>query len=162
MWDFDKIYTKFERLVSRLIIALLAVAIVALFVVTGLNLASELRSGGNLLEGELFQNAFGSLLTILILLEFNHSIVTALARRSGIIQARIIVLLAIVVVARKLILVDFKSAKVEQFAGLAAVAVALGILYWLISSAAERFGAPELHHDDHPAPEQKTADTLPH
>ena len=62
----------------------------------------------------------------------------ALARRSGIIQVRIVVLIAILVVARKLILLDFKTATIEQLAGISGVALALGALYWLIGPASER------------------------
>jgi uncharacterized membrane protein (DUF373 family) len=76
---------------------------------------------------------FGSILTVLILLEFNHSIAVSLKQKTGIIQARIVVLIAILVIARKIILLDFKTANIETLAGHAGVALALGALYWLMS-----------------------------
>ena len=41
------------------------------------------------------RETFGSILMILILLEFNHSVFVALTERSGAIQARIVVLIAV-------------------------------------------------------------------
>jgi uncharacterized membrane protein (DUF373 family) len=66
-----------------------------------------------------------------------------LKQKTGIIQTRIVVLIAIMVIARKIILLDFKSASIEALASHAGVALALGALYWLITvsnrhSAAQR------------------------
>ena len=57
-----------------------------------------------------------------------------------------VVLIAILVIARKIILLDFKTASIEMLAGHAGVALALGALYWLITvsnrpSAAEQSGS---------------------
>ena len=68
------------------------------------------------MEKELLQDTFGSILTVLILLEFTHSVYTSLRNCSVIIEATVIVLIAIVVVAQKLNSVDFKSATLEQVA----------------------------------------------
>ena len=89
--------------------------------------------GLQFLEHEMLQDVFGSILTVLILLEFNHSIAVSLKQKTGIIQARIVVLIAILVIARKIILLDFKTASIEALAGHAGVALALGALYWLIT-----------------------------
>jgi len=45
------------------------------------------------------------------------------------------VLIAVIVVARKLILIDFKTATLEQIAGYGGLALALGILFWLLGLA---------------------------
>ena len=73
------------------------------------------------------------ILTVLILLEFNHSIVSALRQRTGSIQVSIIVLITITVIARKLILLDYASASLETLLGLGGLALSLGALYWLIA-----------------------------
>jgi hypothetical protein len=57
--------------------------------------------------------------------------------RSVVIEARAIVLIAVIVVARKLILVDFKSATFEQIASYGGIALALGILFWLLGAKAK-------------------------
>jgi uncharacterized membrane protein (DUF373 family) len=59
--------------------------------------------------------------TILILIEFNHLIALAISSRAGILQARPIILIAILVIARKVILLDFTPATFEQMLGIAAI-----------------------------------------
>ncbi|MBX9773095.1 MAG: phosphate-starvation-inducible PsiE family protein [Xanthobacteraceae bacterium] len=128
-------YQQFEQVVSRIVMAFIAVVIVYSVVLVAIELVIDFRLGVAFLEQELLQDVFGSILTILILLEFNHSIAVSLKQKTGIIQARIVVLIAILVIARKIILLDFKTASVESLAAHAGVALALGALYWLMSVA---------------------------
>jgi uncharacterized membrane protein (DUF373 family) len=73
---------------------------------------ADLRTGVDF-EPRALQDTFGLIFTVVILLEFNHSLATAMRTRSGIIQVRIIVLIAIIVIARKVILLDYKTATLE-------------------------------------------------
>ena len=90
------------------------------------------------MEVGLFKDTFGSILTILILLEFNHSIITALRQRTGAMQVSMIVLIAITVIARKLILLDYASTSLDTLLGLGGLAIALGGLYWLLAGVEQR------------------------
>ena len=90
------------------------------------------------LQNVALQEGLGSILTVLILLEFNHSIVLAIQQRSGAIQVRVVVLIAILALARKLILLDYRSASGEMLLGLGALSLALGGLYWLIADSDRR------------------------
>ena len=137
-WKQYVTYERFEHVVTRIVMLFVGVVIVYSLILVGIELIVDFQLGSDFVEKELLQDIFGSILTVLILLEFNHSIAVALARKSGIIQARIVVLIAILVVARKLILLDFKTATLDQLAGIAGVALALGLLYWLIGAASER------------------------
>ena len=95
------------------------------------------------MEKELLQDTFGSILTVLILLEFTHSVYTSIKQRSVVIETRAIVLIAIIVVARKLILIDFQSTSPQQVAAYGGIALALGVLFWLLGAAADhKRGAP--------------------
>jgi uncharacterized membrane protein (DUF373 family) len=84
------------------------------------------------------QDTFGSILTVLILLEFNHSIFVALTQRTGAIQVRIVVLIAILVVVRKMMLLDFGSVTVQVLLALGGLLLCLGGLYWLIADGDRR------------------------
>ena len=53
-------------------------------------------------------------------------------------QFRIIVLIAIIVIARKVILLDYNAATLETFLGLGGLALCLGGLYWLIGEGEQR------------------------
>jgi uncharacterized membrane protein (DUF373 family) len=134
-WQELTSYQRFEQVVSRIIMAFIAVVIVYSIVLAAIEIVIDFGLGRDFLEQELLQNVFGTILTILILLEFNHSIAVSIKQKTGIIQARIVVLIAILVIARKIILLDFKTASIESLAAHAGVALALGALYWLITAA---------------------------
>lgn len=126
-------YQRFEQVVSRIIMAFIAVVIVYSVILVGIELIKDFTLGDAFIERELLQDVFGSILTVLILLEFNHSIAVSLKQKTGIIQARIVVLIAILVMARKIILLDVTTAGLETLAGHAGMGLALGALYWLIT-----------------------------
>jgi uncharacterized membrane protein (DUF373 family) len=140
-WRQYATYDTFERIVTRTIMGFVGVVIVYTLILVAIELFADFQIGVDFLEKEALQDIFGSILTVLILLEFNHSIAVALARKSGVIQVRIVVLIAILVVARKLILLDFKTATIDQYGGIAGVALAFGVLYWLIGPASDRHDA---------------------
>ncbi|MEJ2374022.1 MAG: phosphate-starvation-inducible PsiE family protein, partial [Pseudolabrys sp.] len=131
-------YERFEQVVTRIIMLFISVVIVDSLVLVAIELINDFQLGLGFAEKELLQDIFGSVLTILILLEFNHSIALALAKKSGVLQARIVVLIAILVVARKIILLDFKSATLESLLGYGGMALALGVLYWLLNMQRQR------------------------
>ena len=68
----------------------------------------------------------GLILTVIILVEFNHSIVLAIRQRSGAIQVRTIVLITIIVLARKLVLLDYSGTSMQTLLGLAGLGFLLG------------------------------------
>ena len=146
VWKDRTSYERFEQITSRIIMLFVSVVIAYSLVLVAIELFNDFKLGPDFMEKELLQDTFGSILTVLILLEFNHSIALALTKKSGIIQARTVVLIAILVVARKIILLDFKTATAESLLGLGGIALALGALYWLISMHPLR-GPAETTHD---------------
>ncbi len=129
-------YETFERVASRIVMFFISIIIVYSIVLMAITLVEEFRLSSTYLDTESLRDVFGSILTILILIEFNHSIALALSTRSGILQARPIVLITILVIARKVILLDFATTTFEQMVGIAAVALAFGLLFWLIKAPA--------------------------
>jgi uncharacterized membrane protein (DUF373 family) len=127
-------YAVFERLASRVVMLLVSIIIVYSIILMAITLVEQFRLNSNYLDVESLKEVFGSILTILILIEFNHSIALALSTRSGILQARPIVLITILVIARKVILLDFTTATFEQLIGIGAIALAFGLLFWLINA----------------------------
>jgi uncharacterized membrane protein (DUF373 family) len=127
-------YELFERVASRIVMLFISVIIVYSIIVMAITLVEQLRLNSTYLDTESLREVFGSILTILILIEFNHSIALALANRAGILQVRPIILITILVIARKVILLDFSTATFEQFVGIGALALAFGLLFWLINA----------------------------
>jgi uncharacterized membrane protein (DUF373 family) len=89
-------------------------------------------------QPEIFQAIFGMVMTVLIALELNHSILSVLERQHGIIQVRTVVLIAILALVRKFILIDVARERPFTMLGLAASTLALGAVYWLVREQDQR------------------------
>ena len=98
---------------------------------------------------EIFQSIFGMVMTVLIALEFNHSILSVLERRHGIVKVRTVVLIAILALVRKFIVIDVTQETPLVMFGLAASALALGAVYWLVREQ-DQHGAKEESLDEEP------------
>lgn len=133
-WDGLSGYERFEQIVSRLVMLLISVVIVYSLILISVTLFKQFTFDTAFADTTALKDVFGSILTVLILIEFNHSIALALIQRSGVLQARYIVLITILVIARKVILLDFSTASFETLIGISAIALGFGLLYWLVSA----------------------------
>jgi len=133
-WKDLTLFELFEQITSRVVMFFISIIIAYSLILMGISLFDQFGHGLAFLEIESLRDVFGSILTILILIEFNHSIAVAISKKSGILQARPIVLITILVIARKVILLDFNTATFEQLIAISGMAVAFGLLYWLMSA----------------------------
>lgn len=101
----------------------------------------------NPLEHGVFQAIFGQILTVLIALEFNHTLRFVVAREQSIIQTKTVLLIALLAMARRFIIMDLTEASSIELLGLAAVTLALGGTYWLMRERDERPAAPSASSD---------------
>jgi uncharacterized membrane protein (DUF373 family) len=138
-------YAQFERIALGSVLLMLGIITVYAIVFGAIKLLGDLALGESFLDKAALQDTFGSILTIVILLEFNHSIYVALTERSGAIQARIVVLIAILVIARKLMLRDFEALDLQTLLGFGGLLLALGALYWLICDGDRRRARTTAH-----------------
>jgi uncharacterized membrane protein (DUF373 family) len=134
-WKDLTLYDYFEQIGFRILIFFISLIVIHSLILIGIKLSQDFLQGVLFRETQVMKEAFGLILTVIILLEFNHSIVSAMRTHSGAIQVRIVVMIAIIVMARKLILLDYQSAKLETLLGYGGLALALGILYWLVADA---------------------------
>jgi uncharacterized membrane protein (DUF373 family) len=137
-WRKRSVYGRFELVALTSVLVMLAVITVFAIVLAAGKLVGDLALGEAFLDKAALQDTFGLILTIVILLEFNHSIYVALTRGSGAIQTRIVVLIAILVIARKLMLKDYETVDFQMLLGYGGLLLALGGLYWLISDGDRR------------------------
>jgi uncharacterized membrane protein (DUF373 family) len=133
-WKDVTTYGLFERVTSLIVMFFVSIIIVYSLILLAIDLYEQFGLGVAFIESESLRDVFGSILTILILIEFNHSIAVAITTKSGILQARPIVLITILVIARKVILLDFNTATFEKMLAISALAVAFGLLYWLMTT----------------------------
>lgn len=90
---------------------------------------------------EVFQLVFGMIFTVIIALEFKHSLLVVLARQESVVRVRSIVLIALLAVSRKFIILDLKEAASSELFALAAAVLALGVVYWLVREQDRRVAA---------------------
>jgi uncharacterized membrane protein (DUF373 family) len=90
------------------------------------------------LDHTLFQAIFGAIMTLLIALEFNHSIFRAAARVHSVVQVKTVLLIALLALSRKFIILDSKTTSATTIVSLAAALVALGGVYWLLRERDDR------------------------
>jgi len=137
-WQELTYYERFEQLMLHVVLLFIAVISVFMVVLVTIQLVNDFQLGESFMEKAVLQDTFGSILTILILLEFNHSVAISIKSKTGAIQVRIIVLISILVVVRKLMLLDYNSVSMQTLLGLSALLLSLGLLYWLITQGDRR------------------------
>jgi len=137
-WRLMTVYERFEQVVAITLSGLIAVVIViSLIQLIRLVFTMLVMDALNPLDHEVFQLVFGATMTLLIAMEFKHSIVKVALRKESIIQVKTVILIAILALARKLIILepDIAPAKVAVLAG---TVLALGLTYWLMRERDDR------------------------
>jgi uncharacterized membrane protein (DUF373 family) len=79
-----------------------------------------------------FQSVFGMIFTIIIALEFKHSLIMVLARHESVVRVRSIILIAMLAMVRKFIILDIAAANSSEVFALSAAILSLGIVYVLV------------------------------
>ena len=142
------LYRRFESAVALLLTALISIIIlVALWRLTESVVMGLVMGVLDPADKNVFQTIFAELLTLLIALEFNHTLQFFAASQRTIIQTRVVLLIAMLAVARKVIVIDIDTAGGFEMIGLAAVMLALGVVYWLVRERDERVRAQPSNPD---------------
>jgi uncharacterized membrane protein (DUF373 family) len=132
-WITLSVYERFEQVVAIAIAWLVAVTIVvAVWSLCRQVFLLLLHGLLDPLDHKVFQAVFGQIATVLIALEFKHSIVKVVAAREHVIQVRTVLLVALLALARKLIILDPHEFPAGTIFSLAALIVAVGVTYWLV------------------------------
>jgi uncharacterized membrane protein (DUF373 family) len=138
-WPIMTAYERFEQIVAVVLSLIIAVVIVIALIQLILRLAPLLIGGAlDPLDHELFQTLFGTIMTLLIAMEFKHSIIRAAMRSDSIIQVKTVILIALLALSRKFIILDAYATGAATIAALAAATLVLGIVYWLLRERDDR------------------------
>ncbi|GAB3350743.1 MULTISPECIES: phosphate-starvation-inducible PsiE family protein [Chromohalobacter] len=126
-------YQRFERLVSLVLtVAIGFVVLVALYYLVVHVIELLFVQTRDPFDYRVFQAVFDMILTVLIAMEFNNSIVRTMEGRGGFIQVEIVVLIAIMALVRKFMVMDMETIEPLKIVALAAAVLALGLSYWLV------------------------------
>lgn len=127
------LYHRFEHGVTTVLVILISIMVLTALwglVVEVYHLV--LHSAFDHLDHKTFQSVFGMVLTLLIALEFSHSIIHPDLRSGGIIKTQTILLIAILAISRQFIVFEFQADSARLLGALAVSLLALGIVYRLI------------------------------
>ena len=136
-WKTLSLYERFEQTVVSLLTVVIAV-IIAL--ATWQLLLHTIRLVESHMvdpaDSQVFQGLFGMVLTVLIALEFKHTLLVVKHHRRAIVQVRAVVLIALLALVRRFIILDLYQTTPSVLAALAGSALALGVVFWLVGNYA--------------------------
>jgi uncharacterized membrane protein (DUF373 family) len=132
-WQTLSLYERFEQTV----VAALTLVIALIVVLATWQLLGEAgllwRGAARTADPQIFQGVFGMVLTVLIALEFKHTLLVVRHHRRAVIEVRSVVLIALLALVRRFIILDVYEASPGIIAALAGATVALGIVFWLVA-----------------------------
>ncbi|BCX87838.1 hypothetical protein MIN45_P0205 [Methylomarinovum tepidoasis] len=132
-WQALGFYARFEQVVAVTVTVIISVVIVFALLALVREVVAGLVFGGlEPLNQEALKRLFGMIMTVLIAMEFKHSIIKVAGRRESIIRVRTVVLIALMALARKFIILDAEKMSAATLAALSLALLALSVAYWLI------------------------------
>ena len=145
-WPGLGLYERFEQVICFVLTVVVSGVALASLAVLLVRVAGLLLFGVvDPAEPAVFQAIFGMIVTVLIALEFNHTLLGVLERRHSIVQVRTVVLIALLALVRKFIILDATKTEPLTIIGLAAAILALGSVHWLVRDQ-DRKDAVEREH----------------
>lgn len=137
-WAVMTFYERFEQAVAIILSAVIAVIIlVSLVQLIQIVFSLLIIDAFNPLDHKIFQTVFGMIMTLLIAMEFKHSIVRVALRRDSIIQVKTVILIGLIALSRKFVILD-PDVGPAKVAALAGATLALGLTYWLLRERDDR------------------------
>jgi len=136
------IYERFEYVVILILTALISIVVVAAVWTLSLKVLFGLVLAGGVdpADYSVFQAVFGMIFTVIIALEFKKSLLVATQPGGGVVQISAVVLIALLAICRKFILLDLAETDAAHVMALAAAALTLGAVYWMVRARDGRGG----------------------
>ncbi len=137
-WAVMTFYERFEQVIALALSAIIAVIIVvSLLQLISIVFSLLIIDAFNPLDHKVFQTVFGMIMTLLIAMEFKHSIVRVALRRDSIIQVKTVFLIGLLALALILVILDPGTGP-AKVAALSGATLALGATYWLLRERDDR------------------------
>ena len=137
-WQTLSLYERFEQTIVAALILVIALIVAIttwqLFLHTLRLVSSHVLNPG---DPQIFQGLFGMVLTVLIALEFKHTLLVVKHHRRAVVQVRAVVLIALLALVRRFIILDLYQTSPSTIAALAGASLALGVVFWIVGSKEE-------------------------
>ena len=132
-WKPMALHERFEKMIAMVLsVAIGVIIVISLLQVIRTIVIMLLKDALNPLDHTVFQAVFGMIMTLLIAMEFLHSVVRMAVRGDSLIQVKTVLLIGLLALARKFIILDPAETSPEKIAALGGATLALGLVYWLL------------------------------
>ncbi len=128
----SKGYEWFEVLVVAALTVMVGISVVLTLLHAGVELYHVMAIGPSRFDHDQFANVFGAFMTILIALEFNHTVLPEISSGTAVVKVRAVILVALLALARKLVLVDYHNEEYTSLVGLAVLVISATAAYWVV------------------------------
>jgi len=128
----SKGYNWFEKAVVAVLTVMVSISVVLTLIHAGQALYEVVASERHMLDHEEFIKVFAAFMTVLIALEFNHTVLPDITTKAPLVKVRAVLLVALLALSRKVVLVDFKLVEYTSMIGLAVLIVAVAGAYWAL------------------------------
>ncbi len=136
-WSVMTFYERFEHVISLMLSVIISIIVVFALLQLSIEVFNLLLLDMlSPLDHKVFQLIFGMIMTLLIAMEFKHSILKVLERKSHIVQARGVVMIALLALTRKIIIVDFSIIDANKLFALGFVIISLAGVYYILRKSA--------------------------
>lgn len=132
-WQTLSLYERFEQTVVTALTLVIALIVALASCQLLLKTVELTRSATRAADPQIFQGVFGMVLTVLIALEFKHTLRVVRHHRRAVVEVRSVILIALLALVRRFIVLDVYNASPGIIAALSGATVALGIVFWLVA-----------------------------
>ncbi|MDZ4184984.1 MAG: phosphate-starvation-inducible PsiE family protein [Desulfuromonadales bacterium] len=127
-----------EKLVIVALSLMITITIFVTLAQAALVLFQTLASEQSFLNHNAFINVFGAFMTVLIAMEFNHTVFSTIAGTSATVKVRSVLLVSLLALARKVVLIDLNDYDYTSIIALAVLIAGVTLAYWVVA----RFETP--------------------
>lgn len=128
----SKGYQWFELLMVAALTLMVSVSVLLTMLYAGYELYHAVGAGVKSFGHDQFVTVFGTFMTVLIALEFNHTVLPEISSGTPIVKVRAVILVALLALARKMVLVDYHKEDWTSLVGLAVLVLAATVAYWVV------------------------------
>ncbi len=127
-----------EKLVIVALSLMITITIFVTLAQAALVLFQTLATEQSFLNHNAFINVFGAFMTVLIAMEFNHTVFSTITGTSATVKVRSVLLVSLLALARKVVLIDLKDYDYTSIIALAVLIAGVTLAYWVVA----RFETP--------------------
>ncbi len=125
-------YNWFEILMVAALTLMVSLSVVMTLLHAAVELYHVVVAGPAALNHTAFISVFGAFMTVLIALEFNHTVLPEISSGTAVVKVRAVLLVSLLALARKVVLVDYKEVEYTAMIGLAVLILAVTGAYWVV------------------------------